>query len=127
MVVMTIGWCVSGTATAFAIPRVFYGLRAEVKSAMRLGHYTLEGKIGEGGMLSTEKHGPPNARRFEREVQITSKLTHPGRARRARTEVLGEGAGGPPRLGARARARVARPARRVPVERGRFPGKPGGR
>ena len=37
MVVTTIGWGVSGTATAFAIPRVVYGLRAEVKSAMRLG------------------------------------------------------------------------------------------
>lgn len=60
MVVMTIGWCVSGTATAFAISRVVYGLRAEVKSAMRLGLYTREGKIGEGGMLSTEKQSPPD-------------------------------------------------------------------
>ena len=71
-------------------------LRKHIQIAKKLGQYTLEEKIGEGGMgtvykashavlkrptavkfLKPEAVNPQTIARFEREVQLTSQLTHP--------------------------------------------------
>ncbi len=89
-------WWAIVTAGATVISRVVFGLRAEMRRALRLGQYTIEAKIGEGGMgvvyrarhgmmrrptaiklLRPEKAIESNLKRFEREVQITARLTHP--------------------------------------------------
>ena len=75
--------------------RMIFGLRQKVSAAMRLGQYTLDRKIGEGGhgavyrahhallrrptaikLMLPEKIGTDTLDRFEREVQHTSQLTH---------------------------------------------------
>lgn len=92
MVVMWVFVVITSTLISTAI----YGLRAEIRGARRLGQYVLERKIGEGGMgevyrarhgmmrrpsaikmLRASKASEAQLRRFEREVQLTARLTHP--------------------------------------------------
>jgi serine/threonine-protein kinase len=91
-----LGWSGVAVAVATVGARVIFGLRTEADKIKRLGQYVLEEKIGEGGMgivyrashamlrrptavklLPPEKTGEDTIRRFEREVQFTSRLSHP--------------------------------------------------
>ncbi len=89
-------WAGLGVTAAWLASRTIFGLRKQASEAQKLGQYTLGQKIGEGGMgavyrashammkrevalklLPPEKGGKDNLVRFEREVQLTSKLNSP--------------------------------------------------
>jgi hypothetical protein len=96
LVTRVLVWWTFATMVCTAISKTIHNLRREVKQAIQMGQYTLELKLGEGGMgvvyrarhalmrrptaiklLPPDKAGESALARFEREVQLTAQLTHP--------------------------------------------------
>lgn len=84
------------TVLASLASRVIYGLQRQVVHAKRVGQYVLDQKIGQGGMgvvyrathallrratavklLAPGRVAEADLQRFEREVRMTARLTHP--------------------------------------------------
>ena len=93
--ILALGLLLGALALAVSSRRI-YGLQKDVARAHRLGQYTLEDKIGEGGMgavyrarhaflrrptavklIRSQVASSEALARFEREVQLTSALSHP--------------------------------------------------
>ena len=89
-------WSLALVAGTALVSKEIYGLRTEIAKAQRLGQYTIERKLGEGGMgavylasharlrrptalklLAPGRLSAESVARFEREVQLTSQLAHP--------------------------------------------------
>jgi len=96
MVTVVSAWSAATSVIATLTTCTIYGLRHRVLQATQLGQYTLEEKIGAGGMgtvyrarhallrrptaiklISAELSAARELLRFEREVQLTSQLSHP--------------------------------------------------
>ena len=94
--VFTTLWCTVAVVGAALNSRQLFGLRERIREIGKLGQYTLEEKIGEGGMgvvyrashamlrrpaavklLLPGRASEKDLLRFEREVQLTSRLAHP--------------------------------------------------
>ena len=92
---LTLLWTGTTTVASALVSRRIYGLQKQVTAARQLGPYIIEEKIGQGGMgevyrarhvllrrstaikIVRDAANPDTVARFEREVRLTSRLTHP--------------------------------------------------
>ena len=95
MMGFSINWSVIALIFSGVASATLYGLRREVRDARRLGQYTLGEKLGEGGMgvvyrashamlrrptaikLLADGGGDASLARFEQEVHLLARLSHP--------------------------------------------------